>query len=42
MEIRNAIRLAVFHRLIDLQQAKMQLKQMDMDLREESLLAHAR
>ena len=41
LEVRNAIRLAAFHRLIDSQQAKTQLKQLEVDLREETLLAHA-
>jgi len=38
LEVRNAIRLAVFHKLIDLPQSKSQLKQMDVDLRDETLL----
>ena len=41
LEVRNAIRLAVFHRAIDSQQGKTQLKQLDADLREESLIVHA-
>ena len=40
LEVRNAIRLAVFHKLIDPVQSKTQLKQMDLDLRDESLLVH--
>jgi len=31
LEARNAIRLAVFHKLIDSTQSKTQLKQMDVD-----------
>lgn len=38
--MRNAIRLAVFHKLIDAVQSKTQIKQIDMDLRDESLLVH--
>ncbi len=40
LEVRNAIRLAVFHRLIDAVQGKTQLKQVDRDLQDESLLVH--
>ena len=40
LEVRNAIRLAVFHKLIDLPQSKTQLKQMDVDLHNETLLVH--
>jgi predicted nucleic acid-binding protein len=40
LEVRNAIRLAVFHKLIDAVQSKTQIKQIDMDLRDESLLVH--
>ena len=40
LEVRNAIRLAVFHQLIDAVQSKTQLKQVDLDLRDESLLVH--
>jgi predicted nucleic acid-binding protein len=40
LEVRNAIRLAVFHRLIDSHQGKTQLKQVDADLRKETLIAH--
>ena len=41
LEVRNAIRLAVFHGLIDSRQARTQLKQLDTDLREETLAVHA-
>ena len=40
LEVRNAIRLAVFQKWIDLPQSKTQLKQMDMDLKDETLLVH--
>lgn len=40
LEVRNALRLAVFHGLIDPAQAKNQLKQLDTDLKEEALLMH--
>ena len=40
LEVRNAIRLAVFQKLIDAAQAKTQLKQLDTDLKEETLLTH--
>ena len=40
MEVRNAIRLAVFHRAIDSHQGKTQLKQLEIDLRAESLVVH--
>ena len=40
LEVRNAIRLAVFHKLIDATQSKTQLKQVDLDLQDESLLVH--
>jgi predicted nucleic acid-binding protein len=40
LEVRNAMRLAVFHKAIDHAQAKAQLKQLDVDLKEEALLAH--
>lgn len=40
LEVRNAIRLAVFHKLIDLSQSKTQFKQMDVDLRDETVLVH--
>lgn len=41
LEVRNAIRLAVFHRAILAAQAKTQLKQIEADLREEALIVHA-
>lgn len=41
LEVRNAIRLAVFHRAIDERQGKTQLKQIEADLREETLIVHA-
>jgi len=41
LEVRNAIRLAVFQGLIDSRQARTQLRQLDTDLREETLLVHA-
>jgi len=40
LEVRNAIRLAVFHKIINASQAKAQLKQLDIDLKEEALLTH--
>jgi hypothetical protein len=40
LEVRNAIRLAVRQKVIASLQAKTQLKQIDTDLKEESLLAH--
>lgn len=40
LEVRNAIRMAVWHKLIALQEAKTQLGQLDSDLREETLLVH--
>jgi predicted nucleic acid-binding protein len=40
LEVRNAIRLAVFHKLIDSPQSRTQLKQMDTDLRDQTLLVH--
>src|SRR5262249_47747474 len=40
VEVRNAIRLAVSHKLIDAAQAKTQLSQIDEDLKDEVLLAH--
>lgn len=40
LEVRNAVRLAVFHRLIAPAEGKIQLRQIDTDLREETLLAH--
>jgi len=41
LEVRNAIRLAVWQREIQSFQAKAQLRQIDTDLREETLLVHA-
>ena len=41
LEVRNAIRLSVFHKLIDAQQSKTQLKQVNVDLQDETLLVHA-
>lgn len=41
LEVRNAIRLAVFHKLIDSPQGRTQLKQVEADLREETLLGHS-
>jgi predicted nucleic acid-binding protein len=41
LEVRNALRLAVFHKLIDSRQAKTQLKQVETDLQDETLLVHA-
>ncbi len=40
LEVRNAVRLAVFHKLIVLPQSRTQLKQMELDLRDETLLTH--
>jgi predicted nucleic acid-binding protein len=40
LEVRNAIRLAVFHGAIDAAQARTQLVQLDTDLREETLILH--
>lgn len=40
LEVRNALRLAVFHKLIDSPQGKTQLKQIDVDLHDETLLVH--
>lgn len=40
LEVRNAIRLAVFQRVIDAVQAKAQLRQLEQDLKEEALLTH--
>jgi len=40
LEVRNAIRLAVFHKLITAAQCKTQLKQIDQDLQDESLLVY--
>jgi len=41
LEVRNAIRLAVFQGLIDSRQARTQLRQLDADLHEETLIVHA-
>ena len=41
LEVRNALRLAVFHKLIDARQSRTQLKQVDVDLQDETLLVHA-
>ena len=40
LEVRNAIRLAVYQRLIDSRQGKIQLRQLEIDLREQSLIVH--
>jgi predicted nucleic acid-binding protein len=40
LEVRNAIRLAVWQKAIDASQGKTQLKQLDADLKEETLLVH--
>ena len=40
LEVRNAVRLAVFQKVIDAFQAKTQLKQLDTDVKEEALLTH--
>ena len=41
LEVRNAIRLAVWRKTIDARQGKSVLKQLDADLKEETLLVHA-
>ena len=41
LEVRNALRLAVWQDTIDAAQGKIQLKQVDADLAEETLLVHA-
>lgn len=41
LEVRNAIRLAVFHRTVAPHQGKAQLKQIEADLRDEALIIHA-
>jgi uncharacterized protein with PIN domain len=41
LEVRNAIRMAVFFQASTSQQARMQLKQLDTDLREQTLIVHA-
>jgi hypothetical protein len=40
LEVRNAIRLAVFQGLIDSHQARTQLRQIDSDLEDQTLLVH--
>ena len=40
LEVRNAIRLALFQEVIDPVQAKTQLKQPDVDLKDQVLLTH--
>ena len=40
LEVRNAIRLAVWQKVIDAPQGKSQLRQLDTDLKEEALLVH--
>lgn len=40
LEVRNAIRLAVWQKLIDLPQGRTQLRQLEADLEEEALLIH--
>ncbi|HEY3760806.1 MAG TPA: type II toxin-antitoxin system VapC family toxin [Verrucomicrobiae bacterium] len=40
LETRNAIRLSVYHRLITSYQGKAQLKQIEADLRDETLIVH--
>lgn len=40
LEVRNAIRLAVFQRVITSHQAKTQLRQLDADLKEETIVVH--
>jgi hypothetical protein len=40
LEVRNAIRLALFQKVINALQAKTQLKQLATDLKEEALLTH--
>jgi hypothetical protein len=41
LEVRNALRLAVWQKVIESSSAKTQLKQLDTDLKEEALLVHA-
>jgi hypothetical protein len=41
LEVRNAIRLAVWQKVIDAPQGKTQLKQLEVDVKEEALLVHA-
>jgi predicted nucleic acid-binding protein len=40
LEVRNAIRLAVFQRLISSPQARTQVRQLDTDLKEETMVIH--
>jgi predicted nucleic acid-binding protein len=40
LEVRNAMRLAVFHRAIESIQGKAQLEQLEIDLREKTLVVH--
>jgi predicted nucleic acid-binding protein len=40
LEVRNAIRLAVFQRVITSHQAKTQLRQLDTDLKEQTIVVH--
>ena len=40
LEVRNAVRLAVWQKLIDAAESKAQLKQLDTDLKAETLLLH--
>ena len=40
LEVRNALRLAVWHKIITPLEAKTQLKQLDNDLKEETLAIH--
>lgn len=40
LEVRNALRLAVWQKLITAHQGKTQLRQLDTDLREETVLTH--
>lgn len=40
LEVRNAIRLAVYQKVIEPAQAKQQLKQVDQDLKEATVLIH--
>ena len=41
LEVRNAIRLAVFHQLIGARDARIQLRQLEVDLRRGTLIVHA-
>ena len=40
LEVRNAIRLAAFHGTIDARHARTQLRQIERDLRDETLIVH--